>query len=277
MEKIKILVCAHKVGSIYQDSMYMPIQGGKAISNIDLGIQGDDTGDNISAKNKRYCESTVLYWGWKNLNNVEYLGLAHYRRRFESKMNIDNIDKLMKDKDIITVKPGRLNCPVIELLRKLICLEDLCIFIDTLLEIYPDYRKTIIDYYYSSNRLIPFHMFVTQKKEFDKYCEFLFKILFRVEERIRPANYTRLNRSLAYMGEFLLGLYCIHNNLRIHYLEMEGEGQDTRSPIIQSLAHIKNNLQFSLYRTPHDIPSYPGVISGLKEDNIYLQYIEKTK
>ena len=44
---VKILVCCHKPGEWLSDDVYMPIQCGKAISKYDLGIQGDDTGDNI--------------------------------------------------------------------------------------------------------------------------------------------------------------------------------------------------------------------------------------
>jgi hypothetical protein len=57
---------------VKSDDIFMPVQGGKAISDIDLGIQGDDTGENISAKNPYYAELTILYWAWKNLKNVDY-------------------------------------------------------------------------------------------------------------------------------------------------------------------------------------------------------------
>ena len=49
--KAKILVCCHKPCDYPREEPYLPIQGGKSISTIDLGIQGDDTGDNISLKN----------------------------------------------------------------------------------------------------------------------------------------------------------------------------------------------------------------------------------
>jgi hypothetical protein len=58
-EQFKILVCAHKQAEFPQSDIFLPIHCGKALSNIDLGIQGDDTGDNISAKNQlirnNYC------------------------------------------------------------------------------------------------------------------------------------------------------------------------------------------------------------------------------
>ena len=44
---------------------------------------GDDTGDNISDKNREYCELTGIYQAWKNydkLGNPDYIGFIHYRR-----------------------------------------------------------------------------------------------------------------------------------------------------------------------------------------------------
>lgn len=45
-----VLVCCHKKDYWYDGPGFLPIQVGKALSNIDLGIQGDNTGDNISSK-----------------------------------------------------------------------------------------------------------------------------------------------------------------------------------------------------------------------------------
>ena len=53
--KITILVCCHKQDYYAQKYPFLPIQVGRAISSVDLGIQGDDTGDNISWKNRNYC------------------------------------------------------------------------------------------------------------------------------------------------------------------------------------------------------------------------------
>ena len=90
MSKSKIIVCAHKKDFVMDNELYMPLQVGKAIAKVDLGFQGDDTGDNISAKNPNYCELTGLYWAWKNLD-ADYIGLAHYRRHFKGKKKSDNI------------------------------------------------------------------------------------------------------------------------------------------------------------------------------------------
>ena len=78
---IKVIVAAHKPYRMPQDSMYLPLHVGRALTDQDLGWQGDNTGDNISLKNPYYCELTGLYWAWKNLK-ADAIGLVHYRRFF---------------------------------------------------------------------------------------------------------------------------------------------------------------------------------------------------
>ena len=81
----KILVCCHKDDIYVNQEPYLPLQVGKALSDLDLGLLGDNTGDNISVKNKSYCELTGLYWAWKNLKGIDVIGLCHYRRYFDKR------------------------------------------------------------------------------------------------------------------------------------------------------------------------------------------------
>lgn len=98
---IKILVGYHKPSVLLKSEMLVPIHLGRAVSQAfskdgnsisnedDLWMKkhlvGDDTGDNISAKNRFYNEMTGIYWAWKNqdqLGNPDYIGFMHYRRFF---------------------------------------------------------------------------------------------------------------------------------------------------------------------------------------------------
>ena len=45
------------------------------------GMYQDNQGENISSKNKSYCELTTQYWAWKNMQ-ADYYGFCHYRRFF---------------------------------------------------------------------------------------------------------------------------------------------------------------------------------------------------
>ncbi|MDO5131604.1 MAG: DUF4422 domain-containing protein [Eubacteriales bacterium] len=83
-----ILVASHKKYRMPEDAIYLPLHVGAQGKTdpegkpLDLGWTRDDTGDNISSLNPSYCELTGLYWGWKNLQQADYIGLVHYRRHF---------------------------------------------------------------------------------------------------------------------------------------------------------------------------------------------------
>ena len=68
---IRIFVSCHKA---------FPIHVGAALADRPLdGYIRDDSGENISRLNRRYCELTGQYWAWKN-EDAEYYGFFHYRR-----------------------------------------------------------------------------------------------------------------------------------------------------------------------------------------------------
>ena len=79
--KIKLYIVTHKDCYIPNIPCFFPIQVGAAISNKKVeGILHDDVGDNISEKNRMYCELTAQYWVWKNDLDSDYVGFFHYRR-----------------------------------------------------------------------------------------------------------------------------------------------------------------------------------------------------
>ena len=88
LPSVKVLVACHKPTPMRQTEVFVPIHVGRAISSPTVRsnmshVQGDDQGDNISAKNPWFAELTAIYWAWKNLGRLEnpdYIGLFHYRR-----------------------------------------------------------------------------------------------------------------------------------------------------------------------------------------------------
>lgn len=84
---VKILVAHHKEGYIYKDNVHEPIHVGKELSDIDLGILGDNINENISHLNPLFCELTATYWAWKNVN-TDYIGICHYRRYFFNRKDL---------------------------------------------------------------------------------------------------------------------------------------------------------------------------------------------
>lgn len=99
--KIDILICHHKYSEYVKTEYLRPIQVGRAVSDTKLEYCiGDDTGVNISEKNKNWCELTAIYWQWKNVN-ADFYGLFHYRRYLSFKYKRDVFNEYNLDKDII--------------------------------------------------------------------------------------------------------------------------------------------------------------------------------
>ena len=81
--KTTVIVATHKEYPMPTDPLYLPVQAGRAL-HAPLAYTGDDSGENISDRNRNFCELTCLYWAWKNLNE-DAVGLCHYRRYLAGK------------------------------------------------------------------------------------------------------------------------------------------------------------------------------------------------
>ena len=101
---LKIFIATHKKFDVPMSKYHVPLHVGRE-GKEDLGYLGDNTGDNISLKNPNYCELTGLYWIWKNVKDVDYIGLCHYRRYFLKVRLVDDIKNLYKkiEKKIKTI------------------------------------------------------------------------------------------------------------------------------------------------------------------------------
>lgn len=290
--KTQILVCCHKPDScIRKNEIYEPIQVGKTNSCIDLGYKSDNEtirgGGNISHKNKNYCEITALYWMWKEMTPVDYVGLAHYRRYFKN-LSKDKVCKILHKYEIITCTPVSHFHSNFQELCHWIGVENVYLLFDDILSLNPEYINSIIKYGYKSNSFIPCNMFVSSWEWMQCYSEWLFPILEKVEKRMKPSSYTRVNRALGYMAEFMLGLYILHNNSKVKYIEMEKiYGETTKRGIRRFFKHknfffhvltegplyfIKNFLH-KVVKTKHYIPIEPAVIQGLIQDGFDLKHL----
>lgn len=248
MEKhnVRILVCTHKEGPVRDDDIYMPVQVGKSASTIDLGCQGDDVGDNISGKNKTYCELTGLYWAWKNLKDVDYIGLCHYRRYFDlspKKYIFKHIESDSITWECFVKTPSTLDfadvftqydviLPTARVFDRSVVDEhifnsgfiDYMILEQVILKLYPAYRNSVLDVFYKKNYIPQRNMFIMKKELFHCYAEWLFSILYEVEKHLRLSPYHYAQRVFGFMGEILLPLFCYHNHLRIYQRRILGIG-----------------------------------------------------
>lgn len=238
MSKIKIIVCCHKNDIRKSSDVYLPIHVGKAISNTDLGILGDDTGDNISIKNKSYCELTGMYWAWKNLKDVDYIGLCHYRRYFDfnhvgrrffpittikscvfDQINLDltkEAESWLEQGGSIVAKACHLSTSVYYHYCEGHYSSDFRILGDIIRDtLPPKYIQAFMDTQLNSNQFSPFNMFIMRWEQFDRYCQWLFPLLQKVEEKINIANYSTFQKRIyGYMAERLLNVYIAAEKIK---------------------------------------------------------------
>lgn len=277
---VKIIVACHKQApEVRCDDIHMPVHVGHALNPVDLGYQPDDEGgDNISAKNPAYCELTAMYWAWKNLKeDVDYIGLAHYRRYFNLDVTPANLLKIFEKNDIIAIKPMILPQALQQCILRSVSPEDFYIMIDSLLELYPDYRQSVIEFFYMRNRLSLCNMFIAPCETFGRYCEFLFSVLQLTESRLRQNPFNRQRRVMGYLGEVLLGLWIGHNRIKPYYVSMVNAEtgclfSQHRSGLRTKIDNLRLQMSFIPVRPIHGRLSIPqDVYNGLKQDGVILK------
>lgn len=278
-DKLKIIVCTHKDDpNIRKDEIYMPLHVGKRLSNLELGIKGDDTGDNISAKNKNFCELTGLYWAWKNLD-CEYIGLSHYRRYLD--INYSKIEKYLSDYDIIIPNLIILDMSAADKLMHLTTRDDFYIMLMSLLKLYPAYKQTVLDQLFNRNRCSCYNMFICRKSLCDDYCQWLFSIFNDMEKYVRLSSYSRLARLYGFISEYLLLVYCKHKNLKIKYVDIDLCDRKSKKlsdflwkKIKRYINAIRYDIAFPLYNLrKYSIPINQTTVNGFIADHI--PYIDK--
>ena len=220
---MKIYVVTHKKTSEIPNKIYSLLQVGSA-NNKDLGYLKDNVGDNISKKNPYYCELTGLYWIWKN-SKEDIVGLCHYRRYFfESKFSksfskllcANKIKKILKKYDIIVPLPSYIyKYSLKEQYIKIHHEKDLLKCRNIIKEMFPEYIASF-DKVFQSHSFYPYNMFITSKIILDEYCEWLFKILFELENEVDITNYDSYNqRIFGFLSERLLNVWLDYKKLKV--------------------------------------------------------------
>lgn len=219
---IKLIVAAHKAYRMPEDSMYLPVHVGKAGKDLELGFQGDNTGENISEKNPTFCELTGLYWAWRNLD-ADYIGLCHYRRHFRGKSGKDKWDCILTQaqveallKDIDVLLPKRRNYYIETAYSQYIHAhpaEGLDLALSLAAAQGPQYEKAV-ETVKNRTWVHIYNMFIMKRDIFDGYCQWLFDILFTVERQLDISNYSAYDsRVFGFLGERLLDVYLEANGI----------------------------------------------------------------
>lgn len=190
----------------------VPIQVGSMLTNENLCAVKDNIGDNISNKNRNYCELTATYWAWKN-SSYDYVGLCHYRRHFKlNKTLINSI--VLNDVDVVLPIPVVCLPSAKKHHQWYIKDSDFDAMLEVLREYYPDYYEETKNVF--NDKLFYCHnMWIMKKTHLSSYCEWLFDILDKVDKIVNPYG-NRSDRYIGYLAESLTTLYFRYNKDKLN-------------------------------------------------------------
>jgi len=168
----------------------------------------DDTGENISDKNRQFCELTALYWIWKNAEE-EIVGLVHYRRHFilpkdwTTRMQRHHIDVILPVP--LYVAPSleenfrqRHEAFVWDYTMQYIKEQDE--------QLYAKAKE-----FFKGNLYSPCNMFIMRREILHELCEWMFPILFHVAEKVGQREDSYQNRYPGFLSERLLTFFFEKN------------------------------------------------------------------
>jgi len=243
--RIKIYVFYYKSDYILKtDQIYQPIMAGNALLSGNKTIHGDDSGENISAKNPYYSELTGIYWVWKNTSQ-DVTGSCHYRRYFTALpepafyklkrilyyplgiykkrwgliytekvdrflhriLNREQLENLLLQYDGVLPQARKLRYTVETHYRRHHNINDLKILEDVLVDLYPEY----LDAYHlilKGKRLYANNMFILKDINYQEFMNWWFNVIFEFENRIDLNNYTGYQkRIIGFIAERLLNVW----------------------------------------------------------------------
>ena len=232
-------------------SYIRPIQAGRALYH-DLGIEGDDKGDNISAQNQNFVELTAQYYIWKNYSASQfpYLGLCHYRRYLTMplswnklkiiyflKSHAASFDKVFTKKLEHTISnkllQGYVILPkpkVMYRLKKWSVKQEYWKAHDkeawmameaAIQKLSPEYLNALTIFGFGS-KISLYNIMIAPWEFWERYWSWLFPILFEVKENYTISTDTHQQRVFGFLAERLLNVYVLHqkniNNQKVYYL-----------------------------------------------------------
>ncbi len=276
---VDINICYHKQSKNYlKNDILSPIQVGAALSKIDLGIAKDNTGDNISAKNKNYCELTALYHLWKN-SNADYKGLMHYRRLFDLScgtkrwfhgfpdhaanlflLNKNTVNAILSQYDLVLPMKRivQKNKNLYDHYKKHHFITDLDKCLELIEQKYPQIYPTTVDVLKNKNELYLYNMFIASKEFVNDYASWLFDILFSLEAEIQADVETRnefQKRVYGFLSERLFTVYVEYRKtqgLKVKEVPVVyDETNKKRFDIFQSRTKLYRKLVRLGIRRPH--------------------------
>jgi len=231
---IKLFVCCHHPVSVPKHPLLVPVQVGAALADAQFpGFLHDDTGDNISEKNRSYCELTAQYWAWKNVE-ADYYGFFHYRRylypdakakrpyRIEEKASLSLLEKLgyagfedlIGQYDLIAPIGENMYSSVRKHYEKAAFhhKKDLDLAVNILRGQSPEYTRAV-GLHLSGTVCYFGNIFIMRRQVFHDYCAWLFPILEEFDRRADTSGYSpQEQRADGYLAERLFGIYYTYRS-----------------------------------------------------------------
>lgn len=189
-------ICPIQVGASLTDKMVAPLQ--------------DNQGENISDKNRNYCELTASYYAWKN-SKADYKGICHYRRIFDLQdLKLRQVF-INSGADVILPYPS-IYYPNMDVEHKrYVDDSDWIAMMQAMKEVAPNYYNSYVTTISKEAYFYNYNMLIARKEVFDDYCNFLFSVLERTEQLVTPKGWEREDRFAGYLGENLTTMYFRKN------------------------------------------------------------------
>ena len=244
---IKIFVSCHQPDqTVPPHPLLVPMQVGTALTRTKFsGFAYDNTGENISSKNKVYCELTAQYWAWKNVE-ADYYGFFHYRRylfpgchtnpaciytiksrptlALLNALGYEKFQDIIADYDLIVPRGEDMRISVRQHYARARDhhQDDLDLVERVIEEQYPKYTHAK-DTYLSNSICYFGNIFIMHKDLFHSYCQWMFPILAQFEQSKDISQYSISEKRVAgYLGERLLGIFVTYQrqNSNLNILEL---------------------------------------------------------
>ncbi len=190
------------------------IQAGAALADKKIAPYSDDSGVNISAKNRMYCEMSAVYWVWKNSRH-DWVGIEHYRRHL-----LITPEMLSPDIDVILPLPYMCYPDEASQFRRFVSEDILASLLRALKELHPDRYSEYHDIIFGKYQYT-YNMLCARWEVFDEYCAWFFNITEHMETYGKEVPELLNTRALSYVAEVLTNLFFLSNKdrLRISHIE----------------------------------------------------------
>ncbi len=211
----RLSACVYAASSIFDGKLsdrYEPLEEEKTLQVgaglTDKRLSGaavtDCTGDNISEKNRQFCELTGLYWIWKNAPE-DIVGLVHYRRHFLLPPDWNEIFE-NNGIDVILPVPLCVVPSVEENYRQRHISDDWDNMMGFVKDNHPeDYEA--MKAFFKEGLYSPCNMLIARTGVLSDLCSWLFPIIFDVAKKGGSRDDTYQNRYPGFLSERLISYF----------------------------------------------------------------------